>query len=175
MRRGTIPLFILGFAFLIAAMLSSSMGAAAYTDTQASAGMTLYSQKCQGCHGQNGMNGRAPQLNGRADLLTKYGNAAALYEKIHTTMPRNAPGTLTEEQALDATAMIMSWNGVKADGTALTTANAASVKFDSSTTAAPTTAPTQLPKTGDGMLPFGLAIAGMASIAAAIVLRRRSA
>lgn len=187
MRRASFPLIILGCLLVLAALFTNNLAAHAYTDAQAQAGRTLFSQRCQGCHGANGEGVRAPKVAGNPDLLSRYGTAGALSNKIKTTMPPNAPGSLSDADALAATAFIMSLNGIAADGTALTTANANSVALRAAaapapaapaapaTTSAPTTTTTQLPRTGEEALPVGLAAAGILAVAAGIALRRRTA
>ncbi len=79
-------------------------------------------QKCEKCHrpfnaaklidveisDKNAFNiGNPPALNG---TIQKFGSAAGLYTYIKTTMPRYAPGNLTEQEYLDITAFLLVMN-----------------------------------------------------------------
>ncbi len=79
-------------------------------------------QRCEKCHrpfnssklseveisDKNAFNiGTPPALNN----LSKFSSAAGLYASIKATMPRYAPGTLSEEQYLDITAFLSVLNG----------------------------------------------------------------
>jgi mono/diheme cytochrome c family protein len=61
---------------------------------------------CAECH-------TAPEF-GDAAFKAKWARRSVgdLYEYIHTSMPDNAPGILTEQQAVDAVAYILQLNGV---------------------------------------------------------------
>ena len=88
-----------------------SVWSGVYTAAQNKRGEELHSAVCAMCHG--------PRLNGagqpemppspaiaRATLLRKWSGqtVAALFVYVRHTMPPDAPGTLTEQQAVDAIA-----------------------------------------------------------------------
>jgi mono/diheme cytochrome c family protein len=62
----------------------------------AEAGKTVYSSNCANCHGANGQGGNAPALIGQNANLGKYKTAQGLYDFTSSTMPINAPGSLSE-------------------------------------------------------------------------------
>jgi mono/diheme cytochrome c family protein len=78
------------------------------TSAQVEAGHTTFSQNCARCHGTAG--GRGPALN--PATLAKYGTAKGLFDKISTTMPQSAPGTLTRQQYYDIIAYLLSSLGI---------------------------------------------------------------
>ena len=67
-----------------------------YSAAQATRGKTLYTDQCVACHGEMLEGVVGPPLTG-ADFLTDFGGhpVADLVQKIQTTMPQQAPGTLT--------------------------------------------------------------------------------
>ena len=73
--------------------------AAPVTVSNAARGRTLYAANCASCHGA-ALNGgeSAPALAG-AEFLANWGNqpVTALVERIRTTMPAGAPGTLSRD------------------------------------------------------------------------------
>ena len=68
----------------------------------ANAGQSIVSGVCSECHG-----GAAPILTGPGASLGKYGTGQGLFDKISTTMPANAPGTLSQQQYLQVTAYLL--------------------------------------------------------------------
>jgi mono/diheme cytochrome c family protein len=110
--------WIVLLAWLLAAPAVISEGAMAqtrvsvwsgvYTTIQSKRGEELYSGACSQCHG--------PRLNGaaqpdqppspaiaRVGFLRKWAgkSVAALFVYVRTNMPTDAPGTLTDQQAID--------------------------------------------------------------------------
>ncbi len=104
----------LAFAAAVAgaqAVKPVSVWSGVYTAAQNQRGAELHSAVCVMCHG--------PQLNGagqpemppspaiaRASFIRKWAgrNVAALFIYIRQTMPPDSPGTLTDQQTLDAIA-----------------------------------------------------------------------
>jgi mono/diheme cytochrome c family protein len=83
-----------------------------YTADQAAQGKALYNDKCASCHGAD-LNGAemAPPLVGASFLGDWVGGSAdELFTRIHTTMPANDPGSLSNTQAAQALAYILSVN-----------------------------------------------------------------
>jgi polar amino acid transport system substrate-binding protein len=61
-------------------------------------GQKVYANSCARCHGASGQGGTASALWGSAVSLGKYNTAQGLFTIISTTMPFNAPGSLTIQQ-----------------------------------------------------------------------------
>ena len=84
-----------------------------YTSAQAARGSTVFDAHCVSCHREGGT---APVLAG--ERFTKsFADATllAVFTTIQTTMPRQAPGSLTEAEYVDAVAHLLRLNGY-ADG-----------------------------------------------------------
>jgi mono/diheme cytochrome c family protein len=113
-----------------AAAGASAGGAAAggggglYGDAQAKRGEMVYADNCAACHGPMLGGDIGPALAGpRFAARWKDKSVADLFEKISTTMPASAPGSLTPEQVSDVVALVLSTNhypGGAADLTAAT-------------------------------------------------------
>jgi len=84
-----------------------------YTEAQATEGATVWTNTCAGCH-------EAKDVTS-ADFRTQWVGRPlfALDEQIRTTMPDDAPGTLTAEQYLHSVAYILKLNGLPAGETKL--------------------------------------------------------
>ena len=85
-----------------------------YTTAQAVRGAKTFETNCTGCHREPG--GTAPILAG--DRFTKtFGDATlqTVFTTVKTTMPRNAPGTLTDAEYTDIVAHLLRINSY-ADG-----------------------------------------------------------
>jgi mono/diheme cytochrome c family protein len=82
-----------------------------YSAAQANRGKTLYTDQCVACHGEMLEGVVGPPLTGD-DFLTDFGGKPVkeLVDKIHGTMPQQAPGTLSEAQSIDITAYVMQVN-----------------------------------------------------------------
>ena len=99
--------------------------AGSYSAAQATRGKTLYSDQCVACHGEMLEGVVGPPLSGD-DFLTDFGGhpVTDVIQKIQSTMPQQAPGTLTHAQATDLTAYILQFSKYPA-GPDLTDAAAA--------------------------------------------------
>lgn len=86
-----------------------------YTDVQADRGRGQYAQHCAMCHGAalEG-NGESPPLVGQFIPDWAGTTLADLYDKIQTTMPLNAPGTLRPAITADILAYILGANNFPA-------------------------------------------------------------
>jgi cytochrome c len=92
-----------------------------YTTAQAATGKTAYDAKCVTCHGAE-LSGAemAPPLAGGMFQGNWSGQSVGdLATRIHTTMPANDPGSLSNQDAADITAYILSFNQFPAGSTAL--------------------------------------------------------
>ena len=92
-----------------------------YSDEQAARGKKLYVESCSSCH-QEGLQGAdlAPALKGD-DFVLKWAGYSMqdLFDKIATTMPADAPGTLTPQVNADIVAFILQVNKFPAGHDAL--------------------------------------------------------
>jgi hypothetical protein len=84
-----------------------------YTSAQAARGQTVFDAHCVSCHREGGT---APVLAGERFTKT-FADATLLsvFTTIQTTMPRSAPGSLTEKEYVDVVAHLLELNGY-ADG-----------------------------------------------------------
>src|SRR5215469_1402298 len=83
-----------------------------YTADQAAQGKAIFADKCATCHGAD-LNGAemAPPLVGPTFLGDWVGQSADdLFTRIHTTMPANDPGSLSNAQTVQVLAYILSVN-----------------------------------------------------------------
>ena len=100
-------------------------GGGVYADAQAKRGETVYAENCAACHGPTLGGDIGPALAGpRFAARWKDKNVADLFEKIQTTMPASAPGSLTPEQTADVVALVLSTNHYPSGATELTAATA---------------------------------------------------
>lgn len=83
-----------------------------YTDAQAKRGEAVYKMYCALCHGATlGGSDKAPELVGDAFLKTWYGKTANdVFKQVQKNMPKDAPGILKPQQAVDLFAFIFSSN-----------------------------------------------------------------
>jgi S-disulfanyl-L-cysteine oxidoreductase SoxD len=99
-----------------------------YNAEQAKRGRTTYDAKCASCHDGGTM---GPELWGDQFLAqwdTKW--VGAFFSRIQTTMPEDAPGTLSENDILDVVAYVLQTNGFPAGDKAIPNASAlAAMKF----------------------------------------------
>ncbi len=84
--------------------------AAVTAGSLADGGKTIFANKCAGCHGPNGGGGTGPANIGPSNQLAKYATAKGLYDKVSTTMPRSAPGSLTATEYMQVTAFLLVQN-----------------------------------------------------------------
>jgi glucose/arabinose dehydrogenase len=85
-----------------------------YTSDQAARGKAAYTQKCGSCH-QADLSGLAqiPALKGDA-FLAMWGKLGDLVDRIRTTMPPAARGTLSQDTDFDIVAYMLQMNGLPA-------------------------------------------------------------
>ena len=87
------------------------------------AGQGVFASNCAGCHGANGQGVTAPAVIGATANLVKYSTAQGLFDYVKTTMPANAPGSLSPQQYLQVTAHILLQNNYVTGNTPLDTSN----------------------------------------------------
>jgi mono/diheme cytochrome c family protein len=101
----------------------TTVWAGVYTDEQAKRGEAAAAKLCTSCHGPDLSGGEAgPALVG----LEFIGNWNALstadfFDRVHATMPADAPGTLTPQQTSDVIAYVLKLNKYPAGQTELPT------------------------------------------------------
>jgi mono/diheme cytochrome c family protein len=96
------------FSASVQAQQSRLVTQGVYTDEQAKRGQAIYKEDCASCHGDT-LSGRlGPPLAG-SDFLGVWNKEpfSELFIKIRNTMPQNAPGKLSAEQAADTLAYIL--------------------------------------------------------------------
>jgi len=85
-----------------------------FTNEQAQRGQTVYIARCASCHTET-LIGRppAPALRG-AGFMSKWRGKTVrdLYSRIRTTMPNDAPGSLSRGETLDLVAYFFQANGL---------------------------------------------------------------
>lgn len=139
----------------VAAQAAKSVKDGVYTDAQAKRGEAIYKDQCAACHGDNlEGSGPMPPLAG-ADFVKNWKNVGDLFDKIHSSMPASAPGSLTEAQTADVIAYMFSVGKFPAGQAEL------EGKMDT------LTAITIEPLAGDAAAPAGAAPAGAAPAAPA--------
>ena len=99
-----------------------------YTDAQAGRGQALFGQQCVQCHGADLTGAGGPALVGK-DFLGAWGGMSLgdLVEKIATSMPSGAPGSISRIQSVDLVAFILKSNSFPA-GSAELDSDAATLK-----------------------------------------------
>ncbi len=87
-----------------------------YTADQAKRGRAQYNDQCASCHGAELSGGEmAPPLSGSAFLTNWDGETAgSLEERIRTSMPQGAEGTLSRQQVVDIISALFAANDMPA-------------------------------------------------------------
>ena len=118
----TVSGFLLSVAYAtVGAQAAKSVNDGVYTADQAKAGEALYKEQCSACHGDNlEGSGPMPPLAGKDFLANWEGKTLGdLFEKVQTTMPATAPGTLTPEQTTNIVSYMLSKDNYPAGAAAL--------------------------------------------------------
>jgi mono/diheme cytochrome c family protein len=116
-----VALLLVGAAIGHAQSVERSVWSGVYTAEQAERGKAAYGTQCAACHGASLTGGDvAPALSG-SPFLNNWNNTSAgdLFERIHTTMPQNAPGSLPGKAVSDIEAYLFQANGFPAGQLAL--------------------------------------------------------
>jgi mono/diheme cytochrome c family protein len=102
---------------------STSVLTGVYSDEQAKRGEVVSNKLCTSCHGPELSGGEAgPTLVGPEFVATwNTKTVADFYDRVHATMPADAPGTLTPQQTVDVTAYVLKLNKYPAGKTELPT------------------------------------------------------
>ena len=108
-------------AYAVRAQESRTVADGVYTDAQASRGADVYESACSGCHSADLSGATGPSLKEQRFARAFAGkDLKALFTKISTTMPRNMPGSLSDEVYLDIVAHLLKENGFRAGAEELT-------------------------------------------------------
>ncbi len=98
-----------------------SVWAGVYTEEQAKRGEAVAAKMCTSCHGPDLTGGEAgPALVG-LEFIGNWTNLtmADFFDRVHSTMPADSPGTLTEKQTSDVAAYVLKLNKYPAGTTEL--------------------------------------------------------
>ena len=133
MKKMVVAMASLSLAMGASILVLKAQGAArnvwdgVYTADQAATGKALFESKCVTCHGADMAGAEtAPPLAGPVFLGNWSGlSAGDLFTRIHTTMPANDPGSLSNAEAAQALAYILSFNKLPAGSTPLPSDDAA--------------------------------------------------
>ena len=124
MRKTVAILSVCAFVLSVSYSILGAQGKASagvYTAEQATRGEAIYKEQCAACHGDNlEGSGPMPPLAGM-DFLTNWTGKTLgdLYEKVQTTMPATAPGTLMPAQTADVIAFVLKSSKYPTGSTAL--------------------------------------------------------
>jgi alcohol dehydrogenase (cytochrome c) len=93
-----------------------------FSNQQSRVGSLVYQQYCSSCHSASLAGGQGPAIAG-ADFMHRWAGGQRtvgdLYALIRGTMPKEAPGSLSEEQYENLVAYLLAQNGFKAGEMAL--------------------------------------------------------
>ena len=103
-------------AAVVSAQAQRTVWDGVYTDEQAGRGEQVYTEHCAQCHGDTlGGVEAAPALTGPAFYANWEGETLnALFERIRTSMPQDAPGTLSRTQNADLLSYMLRVGGYPA-------------------------------------------------------------
>ncbi len=101
-----------------------------YSDAQAARGQAVYKGQCLACHGDALQGVVGPPLTG-SSFLAVWGSRslADLVDKIQKTMPPQAPGSVSQQQAIDVAAYTLSAGKFPAGQTELQAATLSGTAF----------------------------------------------
>jgi mono/diheme cytochrome c family protein len=108
-----------------------------YSDAQAARGQAAYKAQCLACHGDTLQGVVGPPLAG-SGFLSVWGSRslADLVDKIQKTMPPQAPGSVSQQQAIDVAAYALSAGKFPAGQTDLQPTTLAQITFPAAPQAA---------------------------------------
>jgi len=98
-----------------------SVWAGVYTEEQAKRGEAVAAKMCTSCHGPDLTGGEAgPALVG-LEFIGNWTNLtmADFFDRVHSTMPADSPGTMTPQQTSDVSAYVLKLNKYPAGTTEL--------------------------------------------------------
>jgi S-disulfanyl-L-cysteine oxidoreductase SoxD len=119
-----VPIFVLAISACVAVGAQENGRTVAdqvYSDPQAARGAGAYEASCAGCHRADLGGNTGPALRDQRFAREFAGkDLKALYAKVATTMPRNAPASLADNVYLDIVAYMLKENGFPAGARELT-------------------------------------------------------
>ena len=143
-------LLLLAFAIFSPILCGQQLQQATYTETQAEAGLEIYTQSCAVCH-LSDLTGsfEASSLND-ISFRNNWTNRSVfeLSDLLQRTMPPQSPGSLNEEEYIAVIAYLLSENGVGASQSDLLIASANNVVFVGEVNSALTAAEQRTPVPG---------------------------
>jgi mono/diheme cytochrome c family protein len=87
-----------------------------YTDAQAAQGSVQYAESCSRCHASDLSGNVGGSLKGDAFVRDWAGKTlSTFFERMKTTMPRGAPGSLSDDTYLNIVAYVLKVNGFPAN------------------------------------------------------------
>jgi S-disulfanyl-L-cysteine oxidoreductase SoxD len=101
-----------GAAVTSSAQTGASVLEGVYTEEQAKRGEAVSAKLCASCHGPDLSGGEAgPALVG-LEFIGNWTNltVADFFDRVHSTMPADAPGTMTPQQTSDVSAYVLKLN-----------------------------------------------------------------
>jgi mono/diheme cytochrome c family protein len=101
-----------GAAVTSSAQTGSSVLEGVYTEEQAKRGEAVSAKLCASCHGPDLTGGEAgPALVG-LEFIGNWTNltVADFFDRVHSTMPADSPGTMTAQQTSDVSAYVLKLN-----------------------------------------------------------------
>jgi mono/diheme cytochrome c family protein len=92
----------------VRAQAPASQWSGVYSVAQAGRGEKLFQDKCASCHAPDASGGDAPALKG-SEFAVNWNDLSLgdLFDRIHVSMPMDAPGTLSNEQVVDILAFLL--------------------------------------------------------------------
>ena len=115
--------FVVSAAAIAQTAQTTSVWSGVYTEEQAKRGEVVSNKLCTSCHGPELSGGEAgPTLVG-LEFTGNWNNlsVADFYDRVHATMPADAPGTMTSQQTTDVMAYVFKLNKYPAGKTELPT------------------------------------------------------
>ena len=104
-----------------------------YSPAQAERGKATYTKSCAQCHREDLAGYQAILKGDRFMTQWREISLGAFYKTIRTTMPRDVPGSLSNEQYLDITAYVLSYNGFPKGSVELTADSIEASSLDAET------------------------------------------
>jgi quinoprotein glucose dehydrogenase len=128
---------VAGLSFTAHAQQARALTDGVFSAAQAQRGAAIYKNLCLSCHGETLSGGVGPMLTGDGFVNAWAGRTLGdLVDKIQNTMPLQAPGTLTRQQATDVAAYMLQAGRFPAGQAELTTAALPQVRFPAARAAA---------------------------------------
>ncbi|MBY0508792.1 MAG: PQQ-binding-like beta-propeller repeat protein [Rhodospirillaceae bacterium] len=122
---------ILGAGVLAVAMVAGAaqVSEGMFSAAQAKRGAAVFAVNCAGCHGADLEGASASALTGPDNMKRWAGQTAADLHARVRTMPYGSPGTLKDQDYMDATAFLLEKNGLAPGKKDLTASTAAKVQI----------------------------------------------